>query len=528
MSYEEKLKTYFPDSIVLKDPKRAEFFASLSYPSYMRDWLVMKFADESGNVNYETIQGFIKKNIPTRDDFRQLQYRLTQGETVKLLARIRLTVNVKRQVVEFVLPDFGGKGVVAEEVLEKWAEQLLRESENWGIFELKLHVESQDDFDDFNDFDELEDKKLIIPNFFSKFVKDKQKEEEEKTAKKGKKHTIMDGEVELISYKPFCPYRVDMNDYKAARANFSIEEWIDVLISAVDYNPSGYTDEITGEESQRQKLFFLRRLLPFVEKKINLIELAPKGTGKSYVYEKISKRGWLVTSGSISRASLFYDNAKHIGGLITRFDYVGFDETQSIEFIPEGEIKSGLTTYMEFGEVKGFDAQMPADAGIIVLGNVDTAHFDLNENLVKDLNPIFQKTELLDRFHGLIPGWEIPRFKNDMIANGWALNTEYFAEVLHQLREDRLFTAIVDSCLDIPKKADQRDLTAIKRLCTAFLKLFFPHVTKKGDISPEDFTDYCLEPAKEMRESIRKQMHIVDPNDKEYANTHVPDIRYKY
>jgi ATP-dependent Lon protease len=353
----------------------------------------------------------------------------------------------------------------------------------------------------------------------------KEKKEEDKSTKKRKKPSILDGEIELISYKPFCPYRVDLEDYKTARSNFSIDEWIDVLISAVDYNPHGYTDEITGEESPRQKLFFLRRLLPFVEKRINLIELAPKGTGKSYVYEKITKRGWLVSSGSISRASLFYDNAKHIGGLITRFDYVGFDETQSIQFIPEKEIQTGLKTYMEFGEVKGFDAQMPADAGIVVLGNVDASFFNLNANLVKELNPIFRESALLDRFHGLIPGWEIPRFKNDMIANGWALNTEYFAEVLHQLREDRLFTAVVDSCLDIPSKADQRDLTAIKRLCTAFLKLLFPHVKSKNDISPDDFEKYCLEPAKEMRESIRRQLNVVDP--KEFPQIEVPDIQFK-
>ena len=143
MAYEDKLKTYFPDSIVLKDPDRARFFASMSYPSYMRDWLVMKFADETGAVDYATIESFIKKNIPTRDDFPLLQFRLTQGETIKILARVRLSVNVKRQIVEFALPDFGGKGVVADCVLEKWADQLLKESENWGIFELKL-AEAED------------------------------------------------------------------------------------------------------------------------------------------------------------------------------------------------------------------------------------------------------------------------------------------------------------------------------------------------------------------------------------------------
>lgn len=521
MSYEEKLKSYFADSIVLKDPKRSEFFASMSYPSYLRDWLVMKFADEMGEVDYETIQGFIKKNIPSRDDYRGLQYRLTLGETVRLLARIRLSVNLKRQVVEFELPDFGGKGIVSTAVLDRWADQLLKENENWGIFELKLGGEDPDEFDDI-DFGAKDDEGS---SFFKKYF-NKDNEGSKNTENKSPKFKARKNEVQLISFKPFCPYRVDLDVYKDARSYFSVDEWIDVLISAVDYNPHGYVNNETGEESKTQKLYFLRRLLPFVEKRINLIELAPKGTGKSYVYEKISKRGWLVSSGSITRASLFYDNAKHVSGLITRFDYVGFDETQSITFTPQGEIQSGLKTYMEFGEVKGFDAQMPADAGIVVLGNVDASCFNLESNLVKELNPIFRESALMDRFHGLIPGWEIPRFKNDMIANGWALNTEYFAEVLHQLREDRLFTAVVDSCIDVPPKADQRDLTAIKRMCSAFLKLLFPHVKTKYDITPEDFVEYCLEPAKEMRAAIRSQLHIIDP--KEFSNPEVPDIQYKY
>ena len=316
MAYEDKLKTYFPDSIVLKDPDRSRFFASMSYPSYMRDWLVMKFADETGAVDYSTIESFIKKNIPTRDDFPLLQFRLTQGETIKILARVRLSVNVRRQIVEFTLPDFGGKGVVAECVLEKWADQLLKESENWGIFELKLA-----EAEDAEYFQPTEEPQQEETSFFKRFSKAKEKEESAApaVAEKPKKPKIREGEVVLMSYKPFCPYKVDLDEYRAARANFTVEEWLDVLISAVDYNPHGYTDE-TGLESERQKLFFLRRLLPFVEKRINMIELAPKGTGKSYVYEKISKRGWLVSSGSISRASLFYDNSKHTGGLITRFD----------------------------------------------------------------------------------------------------------------------------------------------------------------------------------------------------------------
>lgn len=527
MEYETKLKKYFPDSIVLKDPKRSEFFASMSFPSYMRDWMVMKFADENGAVDYAAVQGFIKKNIPSRDDFNALLYRLTQYETIKILARIRISVNVRRQVVEFVLPDFGAKGIVADEVLEKWANQILGESENWGIFEMRLAQEEDDD--DSVLLYQVDMDEPAKQSFLSRFMNGSDNKEDSAIVDAPKVHRkkkIRPGEIMLVSYKPFCPYKVDLEEYKAARANFTTEEWIDVLISAVDYNPNGYTDDITGEENERQKLYFLRRLLPFVEKRVNMIELAPKGTGKSYIYEKISKRGWLVSSGSISRASLFYDNSKHVGGLITRFDYVGFDETQSIEFKPEGEIQTGLKTYMEFGEVKGFDAQMPADAGIVVLGNVDASCFNLDANLVRELNPVFRESAIMDRFHGLIPGWEIPRFKTDMIANGWALNTEYFAEVLHKLRDERLYTAIVDSCLYIPKKSDQRDLTAIKRLCTAFLKLFFPHASTKDDITPEDFIKYCLDPAKEMRGAIRKQLNVIDPE--EFVDPEVPDIQYRY
>lgn len=527
MEYEEKLRQYFPDSIVLKDPKRTEFFASMSFPSYMRDWMVMKFADETGAVDYGAVQGFIKKNIPKKDDFKALLYRLTQGDTIKILARIRMSVNVRRQVVEFALPDFGANGIVADEVLEKWADQLLRESENWGVFELQLAQEEGDDEDSILSYQvEVEQPKQ---SFFSRFMrsaeKTVEKEAPESPVKANRRKKFRPGEIMLVSYKPFCPYKVDLEEYKSARSHFTTQEWLDVLISAVDYNPRGYIDEDTGTESERQKLFFLRRLLPFVEKRVNMIELAPKGTGKSYVYEKISKRGWLVSSGSISRASLFYDNAKHSGGLITRFDYVGFDETQSIEFKPEGEIQTGLKTYMEFGEVKGFDAQMPAEAGIVVLGNVDASCFSLDANLVKELNPVFRESALMDRFHGLIPGWEIPRFRADMIANGWALNTEYFAEVLHKLRDERLYTAIVDSCLDIPKRADQRDLTAIKRLCTAFLKLIFPHARTKEDVSADDFIKYCLEPAMEMRGAIRKQLNVIDPGE---FSPVLPDIRYRF
>lgn len=481
---EDKVKEVFADMVVLKDPQRSEYFSNLSIPSYMRDWLVMKFSDDDGVVDYDSVRRYIKRYIPNREDFEQYKFQMVNGENVQFLARVRVSVDVKSGKTLFELPDFGGSrggaaGVVSYVVAEEWQDTLLHESENWGIITLTWTMEG--------------------------------------TPSKPK------GVISMIGYKPFCPYSVDLDFYREARREFDIHEWIDTIISAVDYNPNGYCDK-EGNVSEDTKLYFLRRLLPFVEKRVNLIELAPKGTGKSYVFEKISKRGWLISGGTVSRASLIYDNAKKTGGLLTRFDYVGFDEVQSITFEQPGQIQQALKHYMEFGEIKGFDAMLTADAGVIVLGNINADRFDINTNMVEHISDVFGESATLDRFHGFIPGWEIPRMTTGMIAQGWAINTEYFAEVLHALRDDLSYAAIVDKLIDYPSNADKRHMTAIKRLCTAFMKLLFPHVQSVDDIEKEDFIHYCLNPALEMRSVIYRQLCIIDPKEYNVPSKRIPEV----
>lgn len=267
-----------------------------------------------------------------------------------------------------------------------------------------------------------------------------------------------------------------------------------------------------------------------VHKSVPTILLLRELTGNySYVYQKISKRGWLISGGTVSRASLIYDNQKKTGGLLTRFDFVGFDEIQSMTFDKPSQIQTALKDYMEFGEVQGFDAQIVADAGVIVLGNINASRFNVNENMMEEVSSVFSESASLDRFHGFIPGWKIPRMHQGLVANGWALNTEYFAEVLHLLRDDLTYTTIVDECLAVPAKPDKRDLTAIKRLCTAFVKLLYPNATCKDDIPADEFIKYCLEPAKEMRGVIKKQLCIIDPKEFNVpGKKDIPDIQYNY
>jgi ATP-dependent Lon protease len=476
----DKVREIFAEMVVLKNPERTKFFSDLSLPSYMRDWLVMKFSDEGGNIDHNGVSRYIKQYIPNREDYEQLKFQMVNGESVRFLARIRVVVDVKTGRTLFELPDFGGTktgagGEVAKDVVNRWQNTLLRESENWGIID------------------------LIWEQDFSK--------------------NPPRGYVKLIGYQPFCPYSVDLEFYRDARSSFTTEEWLDLLISAADYNPEGY-------DTEEQKMYFIRRLLPFVERRVNLIELAPRGTGKSYVYEKISKRGWVVSgSGTISRATLFYDNNTKTPGLVTRFDYVAFDEIHKMKFIDTSQVEVGLTTYMQDGVVKGFDSEMPASAGMIFLGNIEAEKYDITTNMVSDINPILRKAETIDRIHGFIPGWMIPKFHQNLVAQGWALNTEYFAEVLHSLRDELHYTTLVDSCLAVPPKAYKRDLDAITRLCTGFVKLLFPHAKIPEDIPRDEFNKYCLEPAKSMRQVIRHQLHVIAP--KEYINPDVPDIQYK-
>lgn len=219
-----KTRDVFPDMVVLKNPKRTQFFSDLSLPSYMRDWLVMKFSDENGDVDINRIDKYIKEYIPSREDFEQIKFRLINGEAVRFLARIRVSVDIKKGQTTFEMPDFGGSragasGIVENSVADKWQETLLRESENWGIVEL-----------------------LWTQDYSSKKAS---------------------GYIEMVDYNPFCPYVVDLDVYREGRREFTTEEWIDLLISSADYNPRGYDNE-------EQKLYILRRLLPFVERRVNL------------------------------------------------------------------------------------------------------------------------------------------------------------------------------------------------------------------------------------------------------------------
>jgi ATP-dependent Lon protease len=200
------------------------------------------------------------------------------------------------------------------------------------------------------------------------------------------------------------------------------------------------------------------------------------------------------------------------------------DEIQSISFPDEEEVRGALKGYLESGEYRVGDYRGVGDAGFVLLGNITEDSMDEDINMFRELPSAFQESALIDRFHGFIRGWDIPRMKENMKAEGWGLNVEYFSEILHTIRGDIRYRGIIDELLRVPKGADTRDTEAIKRLATGFLKLLFPHSLIAEEVNIIEFEEYCLKPAMSMRSIIRKQLHIMDS---EYSEG-IPEVRCAY
>lgn len=471
---EEKLRTCFEDMVVYKDLKESNFFKGLKLPSFLRDWVIKMFQDDEGKFDVEEITNFVHSYIPSKTDWIGIKNRIVvEGEKVKVLTRISVDINILTQEVTFSLPDFGltnKETIIESYVWDQCKEDLVTAKETWGVVELGY-----------------------------KYPDGKIK-----------------GKIKLVSFKNFCPYTIDLDFYKEVRQEFSVHEWIDVLLGAIDYNAAGYADEHT-------KLAMLTRLLPFVEKRLNLIELAPKGTGKSYVFGGISRYGYL-SAGKMTRAKLFYDLARREDGLVFFHDYIAFDEIQKVEFDNPNEMTQTLQGYMEQGTVKIGAKNDVAEAGIVMLGNIDQEKMDEYVNMFESLPTIFKTSALVDRIHGFIKGWEIPRMNEGMKVSGWALNSEYFCTIMHMLRDDTSYRAIVDRIVDYPADADTRNTEAVKRIATAYMKLLFPNVRSVEDINIMEFQQYCLRPAVKMRQIIFRQLGILDS---QYRGKNMPSFSIK-
>jgi ATP-dependent Lon protease len=328
------------------------------------------------------------------------------------------------------------------------------------------------------------------------------------------------GQIELAEYKPFRPYKPDLKYYRECRRQFTTDEWIDVLLSAMEYNPDSFS-------GTTQKLAFLTRLLIFVEPRLNMIELAPKGTGKSYVFGNLSKYGWLISGGKVSRAKLFYDKSRQQPGIMKNYDFCTFDEIQTIIFQDPPEMQAILKSYLEAGHATVDNYKFLSECSTMLMGNIELTSENLprHNKYFSQLPESFRESALLDRFHGFIEGWYLPRMNKSMILKDWTLNVEYFSEVLHLLRTAPEYSILVNDVVYSEEKSDLRDLKAVQKIASAYSKLLFPHITSVEELDKNEFKLYCLEPAIRRRGIIKEQCSHIDAE--ESFSKPMPEIRLK-
>ena len=292
------------------------------------------------------------------------------------------------------------------------------------------------------------------------------------------------------SLRPF-----DLEEYREGRRQFTSDEWIDLLTRSVGLEPS-YFD-------RRLKLLFLIRLLPLCEPNYNLVELGPRGTGKSYAYQELSPYVILLT-GPTTVANLFYNMASGKMGLVGIWDAVAFDEVADLQKMPK-EVVTTLKTYCESGMFARGKDSLSGQASLAMFGNTNQPVDVMvrSSHLFTPMPEVIREDmAFLDRLHYYIPGWEIPKMRVEFFTDHYGFVVDYLAEALRELRKHG-FTEIIDRHFSLGSHLNARDVKAVRKTVSGLVKLLYPH----GELSGQELAELveiALEGRRESRNSSRR------------------------
>jgi ATP-dependent Lon protease len=451
---DQKISTSFPDVCVHKGLAASVGLSGRVIPAFVSDWLVSRYSDNEGGVNSDGIRQFIAKYLPDKKQKESLMYNIRNGNPVKILDSFSVKVHQTKGTLQLRIPALDITGRVLDSIVD--SNPLLLMGNVWGSGTLTW-MPSQDKKDRF--------------------------------------------EVVMTTFNPMQAASINLNYFLSQRKEFNFPEWLVLLTRTMGYDERKYTT--------RQKLLILTRLIPLIEPRVNLMELAPKGTGKSYIYSQLSRHAWLISGGVVTRAQLFYDMGRQQAGLISNFNAIILDEIQTIKLSNVGEIVGALKGYLESGEYRVMGFHGSSDSGFVILGNIPIVDgYPRDSNFFSELPSWLNghdATALLDRFHALVPGWELPRIQSTSLCQSFALRADYFGEVLYALRSSQEHMAFVKDHTE--SHGDLRDTIAVQRIACGYLKLLFPNLES---VTLEEFDEYCLQPAINLRSNIRSQMAIMD------------------
>ena len=297
----------------------------------------------------------------------------------------------------------------------------------------------------------------------------------------------------IEGFKPIQVATFDLAEYCDGRSQFTTDQWIDLLVRSVGLEPSHF--------NRRQKLLFLLRLVPLCEPNYNFIELGPRGTGKSYVYQEISPYTILLT-GPTTVANLFYNMATNRMGLVGLWDAVGFDEVADLQKMPK-EVVTTLKTFCESGTFARGKEALSGGASIALFGNTNQPVEVMvrASHLFTPLPDVIREDmAFLDRIHCYLPGWEVPKMRIEYFTGHYGFVVDYLAEALKELRRHN-FTEMVDRHFSLGAHLNARDVKAVRKTSSGLLKILHP----TGEFVRDELAE-VVEMALEVRRRVKEQL----------------------
>jgi len=293
-----------------------------------------------------------------------------------------------------------------------------------------------------------------------------------------------------------------------ARKNFSTEEWKEFLLRSIGINPQKISD--------RGKNAFFLRMVPFVERNYNLVELGPRGTGKSHLFQQVSPYAHLISGGKATVAKMFVNNANGRRGLVCQYDVVCFDEVSGVSFDKKDGVNI-MKGYMESGEFSRGKESIRADGGIVMVGNfdVDVEHQQRVGHLFGPMpQEMRDDTAFMDRIHAYLPGWDVPKINKDLLTDHFGLVSDFLSECMSQLRQQSRIW-VLQNRVQFGGALSGRDTNAVNKTISGLLKLLYPG---NDEFVPEEDLEWAIRIAFESRRRVKEQQKRIGAA--EFRNTH--------
>ena len=449
----DKLNEVFAGKIVRKDLTK-KIKEGANVPVYVLEYLLGMYCatteEEAIADGVRNVKSILAENFVRPDEAQKIISKLRERGSYTVIDKVAVKLNYRLDIYEAEFSNLGIKNVPISERYPSDFERLLSGG-IWCIVQLEYFYDEAD--------------KSRIPFIISKLT-------------------------------PIQMPNLDMSEVLTGRAQFTKDEWIDVILRSIGMEPSRFTPRV--------KMLLLTRMIPLVENNFNFCELGPRGTGKSHVYKEISPNSILVSGGQTTVANLFYNMSNKTVGLVGMWDCVAFDEVAGITFKDKDGIQI-MKDYMASGSFSRGKEEKNASASMVFVGNINqSVDVLLKTSHLFDPFPeaMAYDSAFFDRMHCYLPGWEIPKYRPDFFTNEYGFISDYLSEFLRELRKTSYADAL-DQFYKLGNNLNQRDVIAVRKMVSGLIKLIYPNGKfEKKDV--EEILRFALESRRRVKEQLKK------------------------